>query len=73
MYYLIDSDIFKFKDYHISVEVQGDLTKALTVPLEELLWVQFAYVNKDLYSRTKCAIDVNADEFIGSFIKKLNL
>ncbi len=73
LYYLLDPTIFKFKDYHICVETQGDLTRALTVPLEELLWVQFAYVDKEMYSKTRCAIDVESDEFISAFIKKLNL
>ena len=44
---------------------------ALTVPLEELLWVQFANINKDDYSLTKCATDVCSDIFIEDFVRQL--
>lgn len=68
-----DLEIFKFKEYHVCVEDQGRMTTALTVPLEELLWVQFAYINKDEYSLTKCATDVQSDVFIENFVRQLGI
>lgn len=72
MYYIYHPEIFKFNEYHICVEDQGKLTMALTVPLEELLWVQFAYVDKDKYSLTKCATDVDSKRFIDDFVRQLD-
>lgn len=71
LYSVYNQDIFKFNEYHVCVEDQGKLTTALTVPLEELLWVQFAYINKEDYSLTKCATDVSSDEFIEDFVRQL--
>ena len=73
LYYICNPDIFSFKEYHVCVEKQGEYTTALTVPLEELLWVQFAHVDKSKYSITKCAIDVSSEEFISDFVKQLDL
>ena len=73
LYYICNPNIFSFKEYHICVEKQGEYTTALTVPLEELLWVQFAHVDKSKYSITKCAIDVSSEEFISDFVKQLDL
>ncbi len=73
LYYICKPEIFKFNEYHICVEDQGKLTMALTVPLEELLWVQFAYIDKSKYSITKCATDVLSEEFINDFVKQLGL
>ena len=71
LYSVYNQDIFEFNEYHVCVEDQGKLTMALTVPLEELLWVQFANVNKDDYSLTKCAADVCSDIFIEDFVRQL--
>ena len=71
LYYVYNQKIFDFNEYHVCVEDQGKLTMALTVPLEELLWVQFAYINKDDYSLTKCATNVLSDEFINDFVSQL--
>lgn len=71
VYYVYKPEIFSFNNYHVCVEDQGKLTMALTVPLEELLWVQFAYIDKNNYSLTKCAADVLSDEFIYDFISEL--
>ena len=71
LYYVMNQKIFDFNEYHVCVEDQGKLTMALTVPLEELLWVQFAHINKEDYSLTKCAANVNSDKFIDEFVKQL--
>ena len=71
LYSVYNKDIFKFNDYHVCVEEEGKLTTGLTVPLEELLWVQFAYVDKNDYSLTRCATKVSSKIFIDDFVRQL--
>ena len=71
LYSVYNNDIFKFNDYHVCVEEEGKLTTGLTVPLEELLWVQFAYIDKNDYSLTRCATKVSSKIFIDDFVRQL--
>ena len=66
LYSVYNQDIFKFNDYHVCVEEEGKLTTGLTVPLEELLWVQFAYIDKNDYSLTRCATKVSSKIYFSS-------
>lgn len=67
LYYLINPKIFKTKKYHVSVETMGTLSIGLTIPLEELLWVEFNYIDKNKYSIVNCATNVKRNEFIKQF------
>ena len=71
LYCVYNKDICKYNEYHVCVEEEGKLTTGLTVPLEELLWVQFAYLDKNNYSLTRCATDVSSKKFIKDFVSQL--
>ena len=72
LYYLVNPDIFETKKYHVSVETLGSLSIGLTIPLEELLWVEFNYIDKNQYSVVNCATNVKRNEFIKQFKDILN-
>lgn len=67
LYYLVKPELFKVKKYHVSVETEGNLSIGLTIPLEELLWVEFDYIDQNQYSTINCAIDVKSKAFIKDF------
>lgn len=71
LYSLVDDDVLKYKYYHVSVETKGTHSIGLTIPLEELLWVQFKYIDKSKYTYAKCASRVNKNKFIEVFKKQL--
>lgn len=71
LYYICDPEIFEMQEYHVVVEDEKCYCTALTIPLEELLWVQFEHINKDEYSKSLCARDVNFMKFIEIFNKEL--
>lgn len=72
LYYLVKPELFEVKNYHVDVETEGNLSKGLTIPLEELLWVEFDLIDKNQYSIASCAVDVKAKQFIKEFKEILN-
>ena len=71
LYYVCDPSIFQMQEYHIVVEEEKCYCTALTIPLEELYWVQFQYLNQNDYSKSLCAKDVDYLKFIEIFNKQL--
>ena len=71
LYSLVDTELLKYKHYHVCVETKGKHSIGLTIPLEELLWVQFKYINKEKISVVRCASKVNGNKFIEVFKNQL--
>lgn len=71
LYSVINPSIMTYKEYYVRVEDKGKITRALTVPMEELLWVQFNEKNYKRVRKVKCAQSVKKKEFINVFQNQL--
>ena len=71
LYSIVDNELLKYKHYHVCVETKGKHSIGLTIPMEELLWVQFANINKEKFSVVRCASKVNGNKFIEVFKEQL--